>query len=153
MSNYYTNEEIIDTFEEVRFQTGLSQVNFIITLVHNGVISSVPVTLTEVGLGLYSIAFEPDAQGTWSLSVRVTNYPQARYHRSYSVSNEIKKEILEANIADYIAPGNMADYINRVKKYTSNRVLINSGQYEVKEDDGVTTFEEGIVNTAERTPF
>jgi hypothetical protein len=153
MSNYYTNEEIIDTFEEVRFQTGLIQANFIITLVHNGIISSVPVTLTEVGFGIYSIAFEPDAQGTWSLSIRVSNYAKARYHKSYSVKDEVSKQLLEADVNDFISPGNMADYINRVKKYTSNRVLISSGQYEVKEDDGVTTFEEGIINTAERSPF
>lgn len=150
--NYYINETIIDSFEEVRFQTGLLQSDFTVTLIHDGVISVEPVTVSEIGLGLYSISFVPNISGTWSLSIRVTNYPEARYHKSYTVKESVSNQVWEVDINTLINPGNVADYINRVKKYATNRIVITGNSYSVKEDDGVTEFESGFVTTTERVP-
>jgi hypothetical protein len=151
--SYTVNEQIIDTLEEVRFQNGLNTSNFIIRLVNNGVISTQPVLITGLGSGLYSLSFTPNAVGTWSLSVRVASYQRARYQKSYNVTLASEQSILEADLSGFIAPGNVADYINRIKKYSANRVIIDGDDYRVKEDDGVTDFELGKVNSSERRPL
>jgi hypothetical protein len=150
--NYFTNEQIIDSFEEVRFETGLVQADFTISLIHDGVLSLLPVSISEIGAGLYSISFTPDQEGTWSVSLRVTNYSSARYQKSYSVKNNIQQQVWDVDVASLINPGNFADYINRVKKYTSNRLVITNNIYSVKEDDGVSEFESGTLSTTERAP-
>lgn len=210
MSDFTVNNIIIDSFEEVRFETGLVQSDFTVSLIKDGAISAVPVTITEIGSGLYSVSFTPNSIGLWSINVRVTAYTRARYQKCYHVIEELSSNddivnlqnsindlqnsvdnletdiaavatdvdtantaiaalnvdianietqidsvpemILTEPVATHAAAGNVADYINKTKKYTTNRVVISGNDYSVKEDDGVTEFEAGVVNTAERAP-
>lgn len=55
-------------------------------------------------------------------------------------------------VASGYNPGTAGDYLNRVKKYAANRVVITGTAYSVKEDDGTTEFEGGTLTPTERAP-
>lgn len=50
------------------------------------------------------------------------------------------------------APGTAGEYVNRIKKYVSNKLTVSGSTYSIKEDDGTTEFESGTITTTERTP-
>lgn len=149
--SYYIYDEIVDCFEEISFNENLTQSDFSVSLIVNGNISSIPVTISHVENGIYSISFTPDEIGTYSVSVRVIGTTSARYHKSYSISVPILGEDINQSLL-YYGDGSLADYINRIKKYTVNRLTVSNEEYTIFEDDGVTEFEKGTLNHTERTP-
>lgn len=69
-----------------------------------------------------------------------------------SLNNISVDEIFDEAIAGHLTAGTFGDYINRIKKYTANKITILGTSYSVKEDDGTTEFEGGTTTTTERTP-
>lgn len=154
---FVVSETITDVLAEIDLTTGLLPASFTISLFHNGTNSLLPVTVEEVAgkPGFYSVQFTPDQEGLWSIDVIVTSKPTVRYQSAYRVKNleeEIADTILERPVDSFNTPGTVADYLNKTKKYTANRVLISGSVYTVKDDDGLTDFETGTITPSERTP-
>jgi len=149
------NELISDIFVEENLVTGLTAPDFDVTLLHDGVLSVIPVTITELAgkPGFYRIEFTPDDTGRWSIDIIRTGNNKVRYQSAYQVQ-VISAEILDEIVANHLSPGTVGDYLNRAKKYTANRVVLDPvlNTYTVKEDDGVTDFESGTSTPTERTP-
>ena len=57
-----------------------------------------------------------------------------------------------ADVDGGYAEGTAGDYINRIKKYVANRLVVSGGAYSIKEDDGTTEFEGGTISSTERAP-
>jgi hypothetical protein len=146
------NQIIKDTFLDVDLEGGLTIADFTITLFKDGEVSNIPVLLTEIATvtGFYSISFTPDEEGIFSIDVVKNSNTRVRHQQTYHVH----KDILDESVLDHLSPGTLGDYLNRVKKYTSNRVVLDpeTDTYSVKEDDGVTEFESGTSTKTERGP-
>lgn len=150
-------EPISDVLAETQLQVGLLQANFTASLFRNGAASLLPVTIAAIAgkPGFYAITFTPNLEGLWSLDVIVTAKPNVRYQSAYHVRNieeVIAEEVLQSPVPSFNVPGTVSDYLNKTKKYTSNRVLISNGLYTIKDDDGLTDFETGTITPSERTP-
>jgi hypothetical protein len=148
------NQLIADVFVQEDLETGLLQTDFQITLIKNGTLSIIPVTLTAIAgpAGFYKVEFTPDSVGVWSLDI-VRIGKKTRYQQTYKVLL-LSNEILDEVVADHLIPGSVGDYINKTKKYTANGLILDplTESYVVKEDDGVTNFETGKANPVERIP-
>ena len=151
---YKPNEEIFDTFVEEDLETGLSSTDFEIVLLKDGSVSSISVDLQEItgANGFYRVEFTPDDFGLWSIDV-VRTGKTTRYQQSYLVTS-VADDLLDESVSTHLTPGTVGDYLNRVKKYATNKVDLDpqAGTYSVKEDDGVTEFEAGTATPTERTP-
>ena len=182
MSNFAPGQAITDTFFEYNATLGLVQADFTLTLFKNGAISLLPVTLLEVANGFYSVSFTPDSVGLWTLDVVLTLDDTARYQMAYTVNEPFSSQasvdslqssvndlqssvdsidlelddvitgILDEPVSAHLIAGTLGDYINRIKKYACNRVVLAGTVYSVKEDDKIAEFEAGTVTAIERTP-
>lgn len=65
--------------------------------------------------------------------------------------SEIVLGVLEAP-AEGRPVGSLGQYIERTKKYATNKVITTGTRYTVYEDDHVATYEEGVAKARERTP-
>ncbi len=59
-------------------------------------------------------------------------------------------DILNANIENW--PTGLGKYIDTIKKYVANRLVVNSNAYTIYKDDGLTTFQTGATAAGSRTP-
>jgi len=181
MSDYVPNQLIEDIFLEVDSTTGLSTSSFTKAVYKNGSVSGVSLTIVEVGNGLYELNFTPDSVGTWFVDLYLPAKPNIRYQQSYKVqaqeavssdiatllsqvstlntkvdnlpsASQISDNVLRTAVSSKITAGNVADYLNRIKKYTTNKVVVTGNIYSVKEDDKTTEFESGNVDQTSREP-
>lgn len=157
MSDYLPTVEIVETFYEYRGLTGLTQADFTITIFNSGVISSVLPVLTEIGFGWYSVAFTPNVVGDWQIDVFITADDYVRYQKGFAVRDadvvnvdpiQVATAVWDATIGD----GSAREYLDKTKKYVSNRLDLNGQTYTVKEDDGITDFETGTITNKSRRP-
>ena len=162
---------INETFHEYGNATGLVQADFDVNLYKNGIVSLIPVTITEIGGGHYHVSFTPDSIGDWSIDITRVSDDSARYGGSFPVRDavasqaslnalaasiptltQIASSVWDALSTSHLLPGSFGAYLNRVKKYTTNRLTQTGNVYSVKEDNGVDEFESGITTENERTP-
>jgi hypothetical protein len=171
MSDYVPNQIVHEVFHEYGNAVGLVQSDFVVHLYKDGVTSIIAVTITEIGLGEYHVSFTPDSIGIWSLDITRVTDDGARYGGSFAVREpvasqssvdalalamptvvEIASGVWDALVTTHLLPGSFGSYINRVRKYTTNRLTQTGTTYSVKEDNGVDEFESGITTENERTP-
>jgi hypothetical protein len=181
MSDHPINVPITEVFYEYNGRTGLVESDFIAVLFFGGNISTSPTGITEIGNGYYRVSFVPDAVGTWCIDVVAVDTDAARYQGTFIVSEavsgdiesiadavgaiqtsinnlndisqtEVVNGVLNAPVESHVASGTVGNYLNKIKKYTTNRVDMAAGVYQVKEDDGVTEFEHGTITPTSRRP-
>lgn len=175
MSNFQPNIVISDAFFEHNGTTGLVLADFTVTVFKDGVVEATAVSLTEQSNGFYQVSFTPDSVGLWSLDIVLDADDSVRYQMTYAVANAFASQasiydlsddvddlslslsgiadtIFDEPASSHLIAGSIGDYINRIKKYACNRVVISGLNYSVKEDDNSTEFEAGSVSAVERAP-
>jgi predicted HTH transcriptional regulator len=96
MQLFLTGETITDAFIHYQADTGLDQGNFNITLILNGALSQLLVTIEEIGSGFYRTIFTPNEKGLWNLHVQEVGDSTVYYVSSYNViDDDIERRIAE----------------------------------------------------------
>ena len=60
-------------------------------------------------------------------------------------------EILNTDVEDWTA-SSLGGYIDAIKKYVANRLVVSSGNYTLYKDDEATVFETGTTSASGRDP-
>lgn len=160
MSLYTPGQQINEVFHEYASTTGLVEADFTIRLYKNGATSVIAVTITEIANGDYHVAFTPDSSADWSLDIVRSSDDGARYGGSFPVraalavptANQIASAVWDTLVSAHLIVGSFGAYLNRIKKYTTNRLTQTGNVYSIKEDDAVTEFESGSTTETERAP-
>lgn len=69
--------------------TGLGEGEFTTTLTYEGVVSSIPVTISEVGNGRYLYSFTATSPGEWYLSIIHSTYNPRGWDEEFRVEGDI----------------------------------------------------------------
>lgn len=145
--------------------TGLTNGSFTKLLFRNNAAAAESITVTESGTtpGVYHISFTPTTAGSgaglYTYLVWETAKPQIVWTEGFQVGEAIPGAatiagaVLNEAIAGHVTAGTLGDYINRIKKYVSNKLTVTGTTYSVKEDNGTTEFQSGTITTGERTPL
>lgn len=155
---YPVSVQLVDSF--YLSTTGITNANFSKLLFKDGVASADAITVTESGTspGVYNVSFTPSAAGFYTYLVWETAKPKIRWTENFQVGDAIPSAasvadaILDELVSAHLTAGSLGDYINRVKKYVANRLVITGTTYSVKEDNGSTEFQGGTITTGERAP-
>lgn len=152
------NAAVVDSFYLPT--TGITNANFSKLLFKDNAPSGDAITVTESGSspGVYHVAFTPTQAGNYTYLVWETAKPKVRWTENYQVGDaipsaeQVADAVLDEAVAGHVSAGTLGDYINRIKKYVANRLVITGTAYSVKEDNGSTEFQSGTITTGERAP-
>lgn len=124
---------------------GLSINDISYELRKNGTIDVTSVTLVEDSNGWYYVNFTPATVGNWNIRLTYGDF-------SYSSDIPVRLHLLNEVVSNFLSNNTIGNYINKIKIYVRNRLVISSGNYTIYENDGSTTHESGTVTTSERNP-
>lgn len=113
------NETISGVLRHVAATTGLEQGDFSISLFTSGVVSGQSVTIAEVGNGVYSYSFLPNAVGLWQMIIIVTAESDVAYQGAWEVTETLN----DVSLDDVI--GAVSDAIEAAQPITADLTHVN----------------------------
>lgn len=125
--------------------TGLSLGDLSYTITKNGAASGLTPTLVEDSDGWYYFNFTPTTVGNYNSRVSYGDF-------LFTLTYPVRLHLLNEVVSNFLTNNTIGSYINKIKIYVRNKLVISSGNYTVYEDDNTTTHETGTVTTSERTP-